>query len=133
MFYISVIIKRVRYLHDQYGVFTTTEIKRGSVITKYMYTRENIDANFKFVLHDKSIVSGKNCVAKYINHSCAPNAIVEEDATCSNGLIIRAKYTIAPGKEILYDYRGGSRMDLWFHCKCIKCRKIKITSAFDLI
>jgi uncharacterized protein len=59
--------------------------------------------------------------ARYINHSCRPNA----EATVSQGRIrIKAIKRIRPGDEITYNY-GRNYFDTFIKpagCKCLSCR-----------
>lgn len=112
------------------GLFATKEYKRGDPIIEY--TGEKIseeEANrrggkYLFTITDKVTIDGKGRenTARYINHSCAPNAEAERD---EEKLIVRilAKRRIMPGEEIFYDY-GKEYWDEHikpFGCRCPKC------------
>ncbi len=112
------------------GLFALREYKRGDFIIQY--TGEKIseeEANrrggkYLFTVTDKITIDGKGRenTARYINHSCAPNAEAERD---EDDLIVRisAKRRIMPGEEIFYDYGK----EYWnehikpFGCRCPKC------------
>jgi SET domain-containing protein len=106
------------------GVFAKTSIKKGEPIVQYkgeLITHakadqdhhEDLDSGhtFLFTLNEKWIVNGnkKGNVARWINHSCAPNAIAFVHGHKSRKLkkdkiIIEALRDIAEGEEITYDY-----------------------------
>jgi len=64
--------------------------------------------------------SGRDNIARYINHSCRPNA----EAIISRGRVwIWSKKNIRPGEEIVYDY-GKEYFEgiiKEIGCKCGKC------------
>ena len=106
------------------GVFATKPIAKGEPIVEYKGTlithaeadekyHGDIDTGhtFLFSLNDKYILDAnrKGNVARWINHSCAPNAIayVHEHASGKKKkekVIIEGLRDIAPGEEITYDY-----------------------------
>jgi SET domain-containing protein len=60
-------------------------------------------------------------VARYINHSCRPNA---KPVVRAGGIVFVALRTIAPGEEITYNY-GREYFDYFLKetgCRCTSCR-----------
>ncbi len=116
------------------GLFAIKPFKRGDFIIEY--TGEKIseeEANrrggkYLFTVTDNVTIDGKGRenTARYVNHSCAPNAEAERD---EEELTVRilAKRSILPGEEIFYDYGK----EYWnehikpFGCRCPKCSGAK--------
>lgn len=104
----SVVVKRSR---AGLGLFAHTQFKKGDFIIEYTgehITHEESDrrgGKYLFILSDDVVVDGKerNNIARYINHSCTPNAEAETDEDAGK-IRILAKRTILPGEEICYDY-----------------------------
>jgi SET domain-containing protein len=126
------------------GAFATRRLRPGQLIAQY--SGERIDADeaysryeddkmvhhhtFLFALQDGMFIdagshSGND--ARFINHSCDPNAeAFEEDGQ----LYVRAVKNIQPGTEITYDYRlerEGKPKKSWLrlyacHCGAKNCR-----------
>ena len=99
------------------GVYTTREIRKGTRIIEYQ--GRLISANeagelephdpadprhtFYYLLDNGDVIDagqGGN-IARWINHSCAPNCTTEEE---NSRLFIHALETIHPGDELFYDY-----------------------------
>ena len=110
------------------GLFATKRIPKGKKIVEYTGPRvpnEIVDkSNGKYffgVTRKWSIDgSGRDNLARYANHSCAPNA----EAIITNSRVwIWSLKTIQPGQEIVYDYGkeyfDGIIKDIG--CKCAKC------------
>lgn len=117
------------------GLFATKDFKRGDFIIEYTgehITNEEADnrgGKYLFILTKKRVIDGKarSNIARYINHSCAPNAEPESDEDAGKIRILARKKIIA-GDEITYDY-GKEYWD-WhikpYGCKCSACApKIK--------
>ena len=113
------------------GLFATKRIPKGKKIVEYTGPRvpnEIVDqSNGKYffgVTRKWSIDgSGRDNMARYANHSCAPNA----EAFISRGRVwIWSRKTIQPGEEIVYDYGkeyfDGIIKDIG--CKCAKCASL---------
>jgi len=110
------------------GLFATRRIPKGKKIVEYIGPRvpnEIVDkSNGKYffgVTRKWSIDgSGRDNVARYVNHSCAPNA---EAFISKSRVWIWSCKTIRPGEEIVYDYGeeyfDGIIKDIG--CKCAKC------------
>lgn len=106
------------------GVFATETIKKGEEIVEYkgrMITHAEADAlhfgdidtghTFLFTLNEEYILDAntKGNVARWINHSCEPNAIAfvhghESEDLRKDRVIIEALRDIKAGEEITYDY-----------------------------
>jgi uncharacterized protein len=115
-----------------FGLFATKPIKRTDQIAIYRgrrisldeaYRRERRGAKYMFGLDSQWAVDGSPRwnAARYINHSCWPNAkpVVREGR-----ILILALRSIAPGEEITYDY-GREYFDYFFKktgCRCAACR-----------
>jgi SET domain-containing protein len=112
------------------GLFANTSYKKGDKIIEY--TGETITADegnrrggkYLFELNDEWMIDGKGRenIARYINHSCRPNAYPElsEDET---QVTIYAKKNISSGEEITYNY-GPQYFKILikpFGCRCEKC------------
>jgi len=113
------------------GLFATKKYVKGDLIIEY--TGETIsepEANerggkYLFELNDMWVIDGKDRknTARYINHSCLPNAYPElsEDETQVH---IYAKKKISPGDEITYHYGKDyfNRILKPLGCRCIRCK-----------
>ncbi len=99
------------------GVFATRRIREGQVFTEYIgepisheeADRRYDDSNgrhhtFLFVLNNDVVLDARRRGndAKYINHSCEPNceSVIDDDRVW-----IQSIKPIAPGTELVYDYR----------------------------
>src|SRR6201996_4167434 len=116
------------------GLFATKPIKRGAYIATYrgrLLTTEEADrresrgARYMFELNSKWTIDGSPRwnVARYINHSCKPNA---KPVTRNGKIVIVAQKRIEPDEEITYHY--GDEYLQWFiedggGCKCAACRR----------
>lgn len=120
------------------GVFSTRMIKKGEAIVEYkgkLITHAEADENFHgdvdsghtflFSLNEKWIINAneKGNVARWINHSCEPNAIAFVHEHKSGKLkkekvIIEALRRIEPGEEITYDY--GFEFDMPYTKKLLR-------------
>ncbi len=114
------------------GLFATKPIDKGDFIIKYWGRRipnkiaDELDNRYLFELNKRWTVDGstRRNVARYINHSCRPNA---ETDVVKGEILISAIKKIAPGDEITYDY--GKEHFVGFikpkGCKCSKCGEKK--------
>ena len=115
------------------GLFATKPIKRASYIATYRGRRistEEADlreargARYMFELNSRWTIDGSPRwnLARYINHSCRPNA----KAVGRKGrIVIVALRHIEAGEEITYDY-GREYLDYFLKsegCRCAACRK----------
>jgi hypothetical protein len=99
------------------GVFATRRIRTGQRLIRYIgepithaeADRRYDDANgrhhtFLFVLDEHTVLDARRGGndARFINHSCAPNC---ETVIDDGEIWIEAIQPIAPGAELVYDYR----------------------------
>ena len=115
------------------GMFATQPIKRGAYIATYRgrvisdeeaERREARGARYMFELTKKKTIDGSARwnIARYINHSCKPNA---KPIGRNGGIVIVADRRIEPEEEITYDY-GKEYLQYFIEsggCKCAACRK----------
>lgn len=122
---------RVRRSTAGLGLFACREFQRGETIIEY--TGEIIsdaEANrrggrYLFRLNRNWVIDGstRSNVARYINHSCRPNAYAELSADEQQVHII-AKRRIAPEEEITYHY-GKEYVQMYITphgCRCQACQ-----------
>ena len=109
---------RVRHsvIHGR-GVFAATPIAKGTQIIEYRGERTTWEIvcerpasdpddpahTFIFELSDGRVIDAgvRGSVARWINHSCAPNCEIEEE---DHRVFIEARRDIKPGEELAYDY-----------------------------
>src|ERR1700693_1809678 len=109
------------------GLFATKPIKRGGTIAPYRgrristaeaARREARGARYMFTINSRWTIDGSPRWnrARYINHSCRPNA---EGGWRNGGTGIFASRHIEPGEEITYDY-GREYIECFFKngCRC---------------
>lgn len=124
------------------GAFATRTIRKGQRFAEYTgeeITHEEADSRydetkarhhtFLFVLDDDTVIDArrKGSDARFINHSCDPNAesVIEDDR-----IWIEALRTIRADEEITYDYRFEWDDEYepedvrYYRCRCgaAKCR-----------
>lgn len=112
------------------GLFATSTFFRGACIIEYTgehITHEEANARagkYLFILDEKIVIDGKsrNNTARYINHSCKPNAEAEVDED-EQKIRILAKRKILPGEEITYNYgtEYWEEYILPYECRCSAC------------
>jgi SET domain-containing protein len=78
-------------------------ISEAEVAHRYPEDMEGLNHTFVFgVEHDHNIDGGaKGNIARWINHSCAPNCDTYEK---DKRIFVRAIRDIQPGEELFYDY-----------------------------
>jgi len=112
------------------GLFARVPIKKGQFIVRYSGRKlrsevaDEIDNRYLFEINNRWTIdgSGRRNRARYINHSCRPNA---EVYFVKHMIKIRAIKNIKPGDEITYHY-GRDYFDSFIKevgCKCMACRK----------
>ena len=111
------------------GLFATALIPAGKRIIEYTGTRITNEevarrktGKYFFGLDEKYSIDGtpRTNIARYINHSCRPNA---EALITGRRVWIWSKRDIKPGEEITYNY-GTEYFDDHIKpvgCKCVKC------------
>ena len=103
------------------GLFVTKLYRKGEVLmvitgevvdSKEARRRETEEGNCHIYLLDKNrfLDPAAGAMAKYLNHSCQPNAIPETRDECT--LQLRALRDIAPEEEITIDYDFDEIYDL---------------------
>ena len=117
------------------GLFATKSIKREAYIATYRgrrITAEESDrreargARYMFALNKRWVIDGSSRwnVARYINHSCRPNA---KPVGRRGGIVIVALRQIEPSEEITYNY-GREYLKSFLDnggCRCAACRRKK--------
>ena len=114
------------------GLFATKPIKKGDLIVKYWGRKignkeaDEIDNRYLFEINSRWTIDGSNRrnIARYINHSCRPNA---ESDIIKGEILISAVRNIEPGVEITYNY-GKGYFDTFIKpmgCKCLSCRTVQ--------
>ncbi|HUD86842.1 MAG TPA: SET domain-containing protein [Xanthobacteraceae bacterium] len=115
------------------GLFAIKPIKRAAHIAAYrgrIISTEEADrreargARYMFELTTKWTIDGSPRwnLARYINHSCRPNA---QPIGRKGGIVIVALRRIEPGEEITYNY-GREYLKYFIEtggCRCAACRK----------
>jgi SET domain-containing protein len=120
----------IRRARSGLGLFATKPIRKGQFIIRYTGPKLNndqadkADNQYLFELNNRWTIDGKSRknVARYINHSCRPNA---EVYFVGHAIKIRARKKIEPGEEIAYDY-GKDHFNAYIKpkgCQCPKCRE----------
>ena len=119
------------------GLFATEQIKKRAIIVEYrgrriptkeVYRRERyLDHKYLFEINSRWTIDGSRRwnKARYVNHSCRPNA----EAIERRGPIIVyvARRRIKPGEEITVDY-GKDYFSAFIgksRCQCVKCRECR--------
>src|ERR1051325_2520543 len=112
------------------GVFATRPIRKNAYIVEYLgplLTNAQCDARrdnrYWFEVNSRWTIDGaaRSNLARYINHSCPPNA---EPMIRDRRIWIKATRNIEPGTEITYDY-GKDHWNAYIKRKvslCVKCR-----------
>ncbi len=112
------------------GLFATSPIRKGAFIAEYWgkriptKTADDLNSKYLFEINSRWTIDGsdRRNIARYINHSCRPNA----EPDIRNGTIrIRAVKSIDPGDEITYNY-GNGYFETFIKplgCKCAACAR----------
>ena len=112
------------------GLFARVPIKKGRFIIRYIgrkirtETADELDTRYLFEINTRWTIDGssRRTRARYINHSCRPNA---EVYFVKHVIKIRAIKNIKPGDEITYHY-GRNYFDAFIKavgCKCAACAR----------
>jgi hypothetical protein len=110
------------------GLFATAPIKKGKFIVEYTGRKlpnkiaDELNNKYLFEINSRWTLDGspRRNVARYINHSCRPNA---ESDVIKHKVIIRAIKNIPEGAEITYDY-GKDYFTTFLKpigCRCDAC------------
>lgn len=111
------------------GFFTREPIPKGKRIIEYtgpMVSNAEVNkrnyGKYFFGINTKWSIDGspRSNIARYINHSCRPNA---EALQSGKRIWIWSRRAIKAGEEITYDY-GKEYFDEHikpFGCRCVKC------------
>jgi hypothetical protein len=142
------IIRRQSPIHGN-GVFAARQIPKGTRVIEYRGRRlthaeaddrfgndTDTGHTFLFTLNDKYLIDGGDGgnVARWINHSCAPNCqawIVEHTSgdPRKDRVVIESRRRIRAGEELTYDYgivleerQTAELKKIWAcHCGALKC------------
>jgi SET domain-containing protein len=112
------------------GLFAQVPIKKGQFIIRYIGRKiptasvYDLDTRYLFEINERWTIDGasRRNRARYINHSCRPNA---EVYIVKHAIKIRAIKTIKPGDEITYNY-GRNYFDAFIKragCRCAACAR----------
>lgn len=112
------------------GLFAEEDIPKEQLIIEYTGERITEDeanergGQYLFSVTDNLTIdgTGRENTARYINHSCHPNAEAEHDED-EDRIFIRACKKIKAGEEITYDYGKDFFNDIISKkgCRCRKC------------
>ena len=122
------------------GLFATEPIRKGKFIIEYwgaLVRWKDVgdeDQNrYYFDLNTRWAIDGadRRNTARYINHSCKPNA---EPYETRRKIKIYARRGIKPGEEITYDYGVDYLINIIgrSNCKCSRCRRRRARRACEL-
>lgn len=116
------------------GLFALEDIPKEQIVIEYTGERittkeaDKRGGRYLFTIEDGLVIDGKGRenTARYINHSCKPNAEAEIDQE-DNRVYIRACQKIKAGEEITYDYGKEYTQDIIAAkgCKCATCQQKK--------
>ena len=110
------------------GLFAIEPIKKEDFIIEYtgkiLSSKEADEAGGKYLfeVNSKKTIdgSGRDNLARYINHSCRPNAEIEIK---KGKVLVYSKKNIKVGEEVSYDY-GKEYFNEYIKpigCRCDKC------------
>ncbi len=123
---------RVARARTGLGLFAKAPIRRGRFIIEYWGKRVRPDPDnrwnkYLFEVNRRCWIDGsdRRNTARYINHSCKPNAVPYEGG---GRIRIYARRMIHPGEEITYDYGREYFDDILkpIGCKCVACAGPKL-------
>jgi uncharacterized protein len=120
---------KVKRSRSGLGLYTFDPIKKGACIIEYtgrMLTPEEnktVENQYLFRISRTKTLDGssRSNTARYINHSCRPNCVIE---IYRGRIYILAKRHIKAGEELNYDY-DTEFFDEWIKpkgCVCLKCK-----------
>lgn len=114
------------------GLYSNIPLKKGEFVIEYtgkiLTTNEANDKGGKYLfeISGRTTIdgSGRDNLARYINHSCRPNCEAEIK---NKRIMIYAIKRIESGDELTYNY-GKEYFDEYikpFGCKCAHCTSLK--------
>ena len=116
--------KRARPVRDQTDQTHRLyrDLSRAAHFDRGSEERERHGAKYMFELNRRWTIDGSSRwnVARYLNHSCRPNA---KPVLRKGRIVFVALRRIAPGEEITYDY-GREYFDFFIKpsgCRCAAC------------
>jgi uncharacterized protein len=112
------------------GLFARVPIRKGQFIVRYSGRKipteiaDDLGNRYLFEINSRWTIDGatRRNRARYINHSCRPNA---EVYFVKHAIKIRAIRNIKPGVEITYHY-GRNYVEAFIKpagCKCLACAR----------
>lgn len=115
------------------GLFAGEDLPKGACLIEYkgrqISEKEEYTSKSKYLfeINSKKTIDGaaRTNTARYINHSCRPNAEIEIK---KGRIFVMAKRKIKMGEEINYDY-GEEYWDEHIKpigCRCLKCVEKKV-------
>ncbi|OGG45281.1 hypothetical protein A2673_01690 [Candidatus Kaiserbacteria bacterium RIFCSPHIGHO2_01_FULL_50_13] len=122
------------------GLFATEWIKKGVFVLEYTGKKvptkraDTMKSRYLFEIDRKWTVDGSSRanLARYINHSCAPNC----EASISKGkILVHTQRDIARGEELTIDY-GEEYFDEYIKpagCRCARCRMRAFVTAEEMV
>lgn len=125
-----------------FGAFATRPIKKQTRLVEYKgpilgfeeaERAERRGNRYLYEISKHRTIDGtpRNNLARYINHSCNPNA---ESITWRGRVFIKTLRDIKPGEEIVYDYGTDYLKNVIgrSNCKCSRCRRRRTKRAREL-
>ncbi len=120
---------RVKRSSAGLGLFTEEPIEAGGFVVEYtgavlsVAEIQGSRSRYLFQTNPRRFVDGRDRsnLARYINHSCAPNC---EVLIRRGRIYVFARRRIRAGEELGYDYRA-EYFDAYIKpigCRCVKCR-----------
>ena len=117
------------------GLYSRMSIEAGEFVIEYTGTKiptkiaDELPTKYLFEIDDEWTIDGssRTNIARYVNHSCAPNC----EADVRDGRIyFEAVRDIEAGEELSIDY-GEEYFDEFikpFGCKCEGCSSVSVNS-----
>jgi SET domain-containing protein len=123
---------RIRRSRAGLGLFARVPIRKGQFIVRYSgrkiptETADDLDTRYLFEINTRWTIDGatRRNIARYINHSCRPNA---EVYFVKHVIKNRAIRNIKAGDEITY-YYGRNYIEAFIKplgCRCLACARKK--------
>lgn len=124
-------LRVVRSPIEGYGVVATRRFKKGSVVANVegvlWRAGERRDDTYSLILDD-GVFFDMVDQTRWVNHSCAPNIVVEAGVTrLGNGWAqLQALKDLEPGDELTYDYAFPPELAQPCRCGAKACRGLII-------